>query len=155
MTLQTSGAISLADLQTEYGGANPISISEYYRNGSYVPNSITTSTVVREPSTGYSYSLAPPYYYWMRQATTPNRFYVYWNGTAILSAWEAPSGLSNWTSGGWTYYKGPNLKYSSYGVNFYNDIYRQQGGTSTTNVNQSVPTSGTVSLSNYYGGRKT
>lgn len=33
MTLQTSGAISLNDVQTEFGGSNPISISEYYNVG--------------------------------------------------------------------------------------------------------------------------
>ena len=32
MALQTSGAISFADLQTEFGGTNPISLSEYIRN---------------------------------------------------------------------------------------------------------------------------
>lgn len=36
MALQTSGAISLADIQTEFGGSNPISMSEYYRGGSHV-----------------------------------------------------------------------------------------------------------------------
>ena len=36
MTLQASGAISLNDIQTEFGGANPISLSEYYAGGSYV-----------------------------------------------------------------------------------------------------------------------
>jgi len=30
MALQGSGAISLSDVQTEYGGSNPIAISEYY-----------------------------------------------------------------------------------------------------------------------------
>jgi alpha-glucuronidase len=33
MTLQTSGAISLANIQTEFGGSNPISLSEYYGMG--------------------------------------------------------------------------------------------------------------------------
>lgn len=36
MTLQSSGAISLLDLQNEYGGSSPISLSEYYRGGSFV-----------------------------------------------------------------------------------------------------------------------
>ena len=36
MALQGSGQISLANLQTEFGGSNPISLSEYYRNGAYV-----------------------------------------------------------------------------------------------------------------------
>lgn len=33
MPLQTSGAISLLDIQNEFGGANPISINEYYGAG--------------------------------------------------------------------------------------------------------------------------
>ena len=37
MTLQSSGTISLLDVQNEFGGANPIAMSEYYRGGSYVP----------------------------------------------------------------------------------------------------------------------
>lgn len=37
MTMTASGAITLDNIQTEFGGANPISMSEYYRGGSYVP----------------------------------------------------------------------------------------------------------------------
>lgn len=45
MALQSSGAISLSDLQTEFGGSNPISLSEYYRGGAYVPDTPTNSGV--------------------------------------------------------------------------------------------------------------
>lgn len=45
MAIPSSGAISLATIQTEYGGANPISLSEYYRGGTYVPNTATTTTI--------------------------------------------------------------------------------------------------------------
>ena len=38
MALQSSGTISLANVQSEFGGSNPISMSEYYRGGSEVPN---------------------------------------------------------------------------------------------------------------------
>lgn len=41
MALQSSGAISLANIQTEFGGSNPISLSEYYRGGSYVTDNNT------------------------------------------------------------------------------------------------------------------
>lgn len=41
MPLQSSGAISLNDIQTEFGGTNPISISEYYSAASGVPASGT------------------------------------------------------------------------------------------------------------------
>jgi len=33
-----SGAISFSDIQTEFGGSHPISLSEYYRGGSQVPS---------------------------------------------------------------------------------------------------------------------
>lgn len=38
MALQASGAISFSDLQTEVGGSNPISMSEYVDNGEYLPD---------------------------------------------------------------------------------------------------------------------
>lgn len=41
MALQSSGTISLSDIQTEFDGVNPISLSEYYRNGSYVTSNNT------------------------------------------------------------------------------------------------------------------
>jgi len=51
MALQSSGAISLANIQTEFGGTNPIGLSEYYRGGGLVPDSgpnaaIPTSGVI-------------------------------------------------------------------------------------------------------------
>lgn len=39
MALQASGAITLAQVQAEFGGANPISLSEYYGAASGVPAS--------------------------------------------------------------------------------------------------------------------
>ena len=39
MALQTSGAISLANIQTEFGGSNPISLNEYYGAASGIPAS--------------------------------------------------------------------------------------------------------------------
>jgi hypothetical protein len=41
MPLQTSGAISLQNIQTQFGGSNPISISEYYAGGGLVPSGTT------------------------------------------------------------------------------------------------------------------
>jgi hypothetical protein len=41
MTLQSSGEISLANVQTEFGGVNPIGLDEYYRNGGYVTSNNT------------------------------------------------------------------------------------------------------------------
>ena len=41
MPLQSTGAISLSNLQTEFGGANPISLNEYYRNAGRVDRTVT------------------------------------------------------------------------------------------------------------------
>jgi len=51
MTIPTSGSISFAQLQSEFGGSHPISLSEYRRNGTLVdlddhaPNVPTSGTV--------------------------------------------------------------------------------------------------------------
>ena len=51
MALPTSGPLSLSDIQTEFGGSNPISLSEYYAGGAYVPAG-TTGTNGPVPSSG-------------------------------------------------------------------------------------------------------
>jgi hypothetical protein len=43
MPLQSSGAISLANVQTEFGGSNPIGINEYYGVAAGIPASGTIS----------------------------------------------------------------------------------------------------------------
>ena len=43
MAISSSGAVSFANIQTEYGGSNPISLNEYY-SGSLPSN--TSSTVI-------------------------------------------------------------------------------------------------------------
>ena len=46
MPLQTSGtAISLSQIQTEYGGANNLSISEYYNGGPNTTPNVLTSRI--------------------------------------------------------------------------------------------------------------
>jgi len=51
MALPSSGVLTLNDIQTEFGGTNPIDLSEYYRGGGLVPNTalnagIPTSGVI-------------------------------------------------------------------------------------------------------------
>jgi hypothetical protein len=52
MALPSSGAISLGEVQTEFGGSNPISISEYYMNGGIVPNGTINGSGNPIPSSG-------------------------------------------------------------------------------------------------------
>jgi hypothetical protein len=68
MTLPTSGPLTFADIQTEFGGSNPIGINEYYAGGSYVAAG-TTGTYGAVPSSGqisvqnfYGTSAIPPVY---------------------------------------------------------------------------------------------
>lgn len=52
MPIVSSGAVSLNAIQTEFGGTNPISMSEYYQGGSRIgsgvyPNTIPTSGAIQ------------------------------------------------------------------------------------------------------------
>jgi hypothetical protein len=51
MAIPSSGPLTLGDIQTEFGGSNPISLSEYYAGGAYVPAG-TTGTYGAVPSSG-------------------------------------------------------------------------------------------------------
>ena len=51
MTLPTSGPLTFANIQTEFGGTNPIGLNEYYAGGSYVASG-TTGTYGAVPSSG-------------------------------------------------------------------------------------------------------
>lgn len=52
MPIVSSGAVSLGAIQTEFGGSNPIGLSEYYQGGSIIgagvyPNTIPTSGAIQ------------------------------------------------------------------------------------------------------------
>lgn len=51
MALPTSGALSLENIQTEFGGSNPIGLSEYYAGGGLVPAG-ASGTYGAVPSSG-------------------------------------------------------------------------------------------------------
>lgn len=45
MSIPLTGSVTLAQLQTEFGGTNPASMNEYYRGGPYVPNSVRNASI--------------------------------------------------------------------------------------------------------------
>ncbi len=45
MALPSSGVLTLDDIQTEFGGTNPIDLSDYYRGGSLVPDTATNAGI--------------------------------------------------------------------------------------------------------------
>jgi hypothetical protein len=57
MVLQSSGPISFSNVQTELGGVNPISLSEYYANAS----TGYTTGISGIPNTGEEISLSQFY----------------------------------------------------------------------------------------------
>lgn len=55
MPLPSSGLITLDNIQSEFGGTNPVSLSEYYQGGSLIgagvyPNTIPTTGIIRANS---------------------------------------------------------------------------------------------------------
>lgn len=145
MALQSSGAISLSQIQAEYGGANPISMSEYYRNGSYVP-----STIGGGAGAWTAYTYVDGNTNWT-EGTFGN--FVNWGGTPVANP---AIGATTITADGYEYEKGTlqGSTSSKYGSSYFWSVRRRTVGSSIT-VNANVPTSGTISMSNFYGGRKT
>lgn len=51
MAIASTGPISMSTIQTEFGGSNPISISEYYRSNTYENNVSGNNTTVPQSGT--------------------------------------------------------------------------------------------------------
>ena len=179
MTLQTSGSISLSELASEFGGSAHHSLSEYYRGGANVPTTITTGVAQGSFSayqgnvtgaTGSTGVVTSVNYFWKIQFFSSS---VVWNGvdkpntnplelTGILSGPHTQTlFLSN---DGFEYERGPligNFQVPSgspgftLAANLYQVRRRQAATTTTTTVNTGIPSSGQVSLTDFYGGRKT
>ncbi len=175
--LQSSGAISLSQVQAVMGGANPISLSEYYRGGAYVPATKSVSTTVYEPTSGYYYTSTgglwsgnPNTFWWLDGASSvsyppvgydPATAGIRWSGTYI--SYNAGNRYTtSYTSGGYTYEKGSlqyaynaaDGMYGPYHIYEFFSIRRWYVSTSTVSINTGVPSSGTISLSNLYGAEK-
>ena len=147
MTLQTSGAISLSQVQGEFGGSAPIYMSEYYRGGSYVPTSVGGSAGSWSSYYGTLYS-----YYWESSGTA---LLLKWNSSTVYTT--SSSSATSVTTGGYEYGRGSLFTSSGGGkgggpVTYYYQIRRRTTGSSTA-VNTNVPSSGTISMNQFYGGR--
>lgn len=152
-TLQSSGAISINDIKNLFGGPASPALSNYYRGGSYIPSTKTVSTLLREPTTGENYSGQSGAYVW-RYITTGSKDVV-WNNVIVANPIYSTD--TSITVGAYTYYRG-TLMYSSQGAygtwNYYYGVYRTSGSSSTVNINTNIPTSGAISLSQFYGAEK-
>jgi len=130
---------NLQNVQSALGGSDPISMSEYYRGGSFVPT--TRSTTTREPSSGEYYSGS---YQWNTSAGDPGYCVGFiWNGTTT----NVGQRVTSFSTGGSTYFQG-TLQSSGKSVDSYS-IFRTT--TSTVSINTGVPSSGTISISQLFG----
>jgi hypothetical protein len=134
----TVTAYNLANVQAALGGANPISMSEYYRGGPYVPTTGTT-TVTEGPF--YQFGV----YEWQESS---GYLYIFWAGTLVYST-PSYSGATSIAVGSTTYFRGAFVT-SFFGTNKY-QVSRQYP--STISINTGVPSSGTISIAQLYGAR--
>lgn len=154
MALQSSGTISLSQVQTEFTGANPISMSEYYKNGPYVPSTVGGAAGAWS---GYTYTASTR---WIREVTGSYGYlYLYWAGTLVYSGDNYNATQLDSLGDGYDFGRGNQYSYQGADKNnptettiYY--IRRRTTATSVT-VNTSIPASGTISMSQFYGGRKT
>lgn len=205
MTLQSSGAISVANLVSEYGGSAPHSLNEYYKGGSLVPNTVAETVTAASMSgsvydgRGGGYTTYPAInsggyiyrsYTWADNGTTGtgdiqwtvnrtgtyNYYGTYYIQNATRTAthtwYVAGSQVATYTltagnntastSGSFSVTSGqtvrvvvswPSAGWASCGLYFGGSAYNNNSV--QTAVNGSVPTSGAVSLTDFYGGRKT
>ena len=130
-------------------------MSEFYRNAGKVPNSVTVN-VPAGSYTAEQYSTGSPIYWWRAAVYSEIR----WNGTFINSGATTSVNATTYSAGGYDYARGAlvgNFTTGSGKVSFTAPNYkikrRTSATTSSQNVNQNVPTSGQVSLSQFYGGR--
>ena len=134
MPLPSSGPISFSNIQTEFGGTNPISLSEYYAGGALVPGT-ATGTFGAVPSSGAirvgnffgTQDRIPGIDYTFRDLPNPDPFFntgassftvastfaTVWTGTQFLigggraSIATSPDGIT------WTYRTGYAILHSS------------------------------------------
>lgn len=141
MTLQASGAIALSEIQSEFGGSNPISLSEYYRGGSYV--SPTLDFAINAATWTNSNQV-------IRYSGSSTYTFI-WGGTVVCTATGSnlSSGLDNiaGTTSGHTIYRfgcGNRLQnYSS---------YQRWAIWRKNKAAYDMPTSGQISMNQFYSG---
>ena len=144
MTLQASGAITLAQVQTEFGGANPVSMSEDYRGGANVP-----TTVGGAAGAWSAYFTNTTTHYWSVEASQIIRW-------ASVNVYNGVTTATIFTVGSYDYERGPLHTTVPGGKAepdlLYYQVRRRTTATSET-VNTGIPSSGTIDMADFYGGR--
>lgn len=181
MPLPTSGALSMSQIRDEFGGTNPVSLSQYYRGGALVPSSVAniepissnTDNVVTNATDGAARFFWNENVYHVKVILDLNAstwfFEIVWNSSTIASGviGSFPGDFSDIQSipnssveGSSTYFRetGTERKFENLQDDqedtetFWFGVRRETG---TVTVNSSVPTSGTIKISDFYGAKKT
>jgi hypothetical protein len=145
MAMPASGSpISFSQMQTEFGGSNPIGFNEYYRDGSYVPS-------FYEPA----YSLGVNSVRKRTQEGVADIWAWHFDSTLVYSAAPNASGIV--TVSGVAYQLGTGQAdvegTSKIGgaLPFVDHLDENWSIQKTIVANENIPTSGTISLSQFYG----
>jgi hypothetical protein len=111
----SSGQVSLSEIQGEFGGSNPISLSEYYKGGTLVPNFSLTSSI---PTSGTisvgnfrSTAVSPTVNGFTSTGDTGQNF-------LMLGGAVSPSGVFIAVGGASSAPRGPGYATSSDGINW-------------------------------------
>lgn len=123
MAISSSGAVSFANVQTEYGGSNPISLNEYYSGGSLVKaNTSSTNTTNATGSSSYTITSGKTSY------------------TQLLEGWAD----SNTFASGQTYDGFSNIGDNSASI-------AKISGADLTGNSGAIPSSGTIDMNKFRG----
>ena len=130
MTLPTSGTLSLSSIQGEFGGSNPISMSEYYRSGPYVPNYPANSSI---PTSG---TISINQFYGSTNSPPANQEFGFTAGLYNTGgkASQQYIGVKSWTS-----------PFATYTFGSFTDSSINLGGTNFTVVEHYQATGGILS----------
>jgi hypothetical protein len=144
--LQGSGAISIGNLDSFFT-AGGTSMSSFYRGSSRVPATKTVTTITRDPTSGFPWNDQE---FWIWRVSGDEVILV-WGGT-VIAVLSTPAATS-YTVGNITYFRGTLRYINEYGAYTYH-IYREISSSSTTNINTGIPSSGQISLSQFYGAER-
>ena len=123
MVLQSSGPISLLNVQNEFGGSNPISITEYYGVDSGVPSSgtISLSNFYGKSSTPF----LPLVFGYSDTTSTTNNTNTYTGGPVAPGGSQSPKTFR-------VYLVAPSYFYGAGGMGYVNLQYYLNGSLTTT-----------------------
>lgn len=163
-TLPSSGPLSINDIKNVMGGPASPSMANYYRGGAYVPSTKTVTTNTRSPTSGdyYQSCCGTSRKFWyitnMTGSTTNGNTQIYAPDFGISILLGVQNNLTSYTTGNRTYYRGSFVgsSFDSYYQvwEIFYGFYWIDTSTSTVNINTSVPTSGQISISQFYGAEK-